>query len=246
MGEKRRTEMEIIDDPDFNYEGYQVVRGEYFSHTYEPCLTFADRKVYVNTACIRKMEEYDYIQMLVNPDEKKVAVRPCTEDEKDSFRWCSATERRSPKQISCKIFFAKVIALMGWDPNDRYRLVGKLKDTRLGQIFVYDLTSPEVFKRNVREDGKVTSSKIPNYPEDWKNQFGIPVREHQGSNLVSIFNDAAVFTLEKDPKEIKRGNAEHSTESESGVEKNEGTIEETTESGNEGCGNAEESAGSDS
>lgn len=48
-----KREMEIIEDDSFNYDGYQVVRGEFFSHLYEPCITFNNFKVYMNTACIK-------------------------------------------------------------------------------------------------------------------------------------------------------------------------------------------------
>ena len=87
----------VTEDDAFSYDGYQVVRGEFFAHTYEPSFTFNSSKVSVNTACIKKLPDTDFVQILVNPDEKKLAVRPCQEDEKDSFRWCSATAKRSPR-----------------------------------------------------------------------------------------------------------------------------------------------------
>ena len=74
-----KREMEIIEDDSFNYDGYQVVRGEFFSHLYEPCITFNNFKVYMNTACIKKLPETDYVQILVNQEKKKLAVRPCSE-----------------------------------------------------------------------------------------------------------------------------------------------------------------------
>lgn len=30
----------VTEDDDFSYDGYQVVRGEFFAHTYEPSFTF--------------------------------------------------------------------------------------------------------------------------------------------------------------------------------------------------------------
>lgn len=197
---EKTIEMEIIEDDGFSFEGFQVARGEFFAHTYEPSLTFADCKVYVNTACIRKLPEYSYIQILINPEQRKLAVRPCLEEEKDSFRWCSATAKRSPKQITCRIFFAKVFSLMGWNPDDRYKLLGKLIRARTETVFVFDLNSPEVYERKVSDDGKKKSSRTPNYPSNWQNQFGVPVTEHQGSLVINIFNDSAVFGMEKDPK----------------------------------------------
>ena len=65
----------VTEDDAFSYDGYQVVRGEFFAHTYEPSFTFNSSKVSVNTACIKKLPDTDFVQILVNPDEKKLAVR---------------------------------------------------------------------------------------------------------------------------------------------------------------------------
>lgn len=40
----------VTEDDAFSYDGYQVVRGEFFAHTYEPSFTFNSSKVSVNTA----------------------------------------------------------------------------------------------------------------------------------------------------------------------------------------------------
>ncbi len=220
MSDDKRIEMEIIEDDEFSLEGFQVARGEFFAHTYEPTLSFAGDKVYVNTACIRALPDYNYIQILVNPEIKKVAVRPCSEEERDSFRWCSATSKRSPKQITSWIFVAKVFALMKWDTGYRYRLLGKLIRRKGELLFVFDLSAPEAFKRTVSEDGKVHTSRTPNYPPDWQNQFGLPVTEHQGKLIVSMFKDAAVFALEKDPKKTETEGITNPAESEAGNDEN--------------------------
>ena len=81
------------EDEPFSYDGYQVVRGEFFAHIYEPSITFNNCKVNVNTACLNRLPAVSYVQFLVNPEDKKMVVRPCSEDEKDSFRWCSESTR---------------------------------------------------------------------------------------------------------------------------------------------------------
>ena len=40
---------DIIEDMDFSFDGYQVVRGEFFAHTFEPSFTFNNYK----EMCIR-------------------------------------------------------------------------------------------------------------------------------------------------------------------------------------------------
>jgi len=198
METKRRTpEIEIIEDDSFDFDGYQVVRGEFFSHIYEPSFTLNQNKVSVNMACIRKLPDVEYVQALVNPVTKKLAIRPCSEDVKDSFRWCSSGKKLAPKQITCRIFFGKVFALMDWNPNHRYKLLGKLIRSNGELLFSFDLNNPEIYERKVKEDGKQSTSRTPVYPEDWKNQFGLPVEEHQRNLQVNIFDGYTVFGIQE-------------------------------------------------
>lgn len=198
MSDTSTNTIEYIECEDFNFEGFQVVRGEFFAHIFEPSFSLCNYKCSVNTACIKKLPEFDYMQILVNPESKLLAVRPCREDEKDSFRWCSTTTRRTPKQVSCRIFYAKIMNLMNWDFNYRYKLLGKLIKSNNDFLYVFDLNSPQIFKRAVSEDGKIKASRYAVYPDDWKNQFGLPVMEHQNIVQVDTFNDHTVFSLASD------------------------------------------------
>lgn len=62
---------------EFNYEGYQVVRREFFAHINEPSVTFNNYKFYVNAACLNRFPKVDYVQVLVNQESKILAIRPC-------------------------------------------------------------------------------------------------------------------------------------------------------------------------
>lgn len=199
---KSAKTIEITEDEDFSYEGFQVVRGEFFSHIYEPTFTFNNYKVNVNTACVKKLPDVNYIQLLVNPIEKKLVVRPCGEDEKDSLRWSSRSEKkRAPKQITCKIFCAKIFSMMNWNPEYRYKLLGKLIKSANEYLFVFDLTTPEIFVKTSKEGEKAKISRKPTYPEEWKNQFGIPVEEHQNNLQINIFNGYTVFSVQNSREE---------------------------------------------
>lgn len=188
-------------DNSFSYDGYQVVRGEFFSHLYEPSVTFNNCKFYVNAACLKRMPDVDYVQILVNPEVKKLAVRPCTEDAKDSFLWCSKRSGKAkPKQITCRIFFAKIMELMGWNPAHRYKLLGKMIQSGEEKLFIFDLTATEVYQRIVLQNGKPRTSRTPVFPAEWQNQFGLPIEEHRKQLQVNIFNGYTVFGLtEKAP-----------------------------------------------
>lgn len=181
----------------FSYEGYQVVRGEFFAHTHEPAITFNNYKVSVNTACVKKLPDVEYVQILVNPEEQKLAVRPCHEDEKDSFLWCSAGSiARKPKQITCRVFFAKIMELMSWNSDYRYKLLGKLIHSRDEYLSIFDLTSPEIYHRVAKTGDAMIRSRAPVFPAEWQNQFGLPVEEHRKALQINIFNGYAVFGIQ--------------------------------------------------
>ena len=77
---RRIPDIEIIEDDTFSYDGFQVVRGEFFSHIYEPSFTLNQNKIAVNMACIRKLPDVEYVQVLVHPEEKMLIIMPCLEE----------------------------------------------------------------------------------------------------------------------------------------------------------------------
>ena len=187
---------EVIQNDTFSYDGYQVVRGEFFAHMHEPSITLNNCKVSLNTACLNRLPEVDYVQILVNPEDKKLAVRPCSEDEKDSFLWCTSKGiKRKPKQITCRIFFAKVVQLMEWNPDYRYKLLGKLIRSGEEYLFIFELTATEIYQRILREGDKPKTSRTPVFPAEWQNQFGLPIEEHRRLLQVNIFDGYTVFGI---------------------------------------------------
>ena len=190
----------------FSYDGYQVVRGEFFAHTFEPSITFNDNKVYVNMACLNQMPMVEYIQILINQQTKKLVIRPCREDEKDSFRWCSSTGRRRPKQITCRIFYAKLAEMLQWNPAYRYKILGKMVTANSEQLYIFDLTATEMYQRIRQESGRSGRSgnrRTPIFPAEWQDQFGLPGEEHRKQLKINIFDGYTVFGIKATTMECK-------------------------------------------
>ena len=190
---------EIIEDDDsFSLDKYQVVRREFFSHVFEPSITFSNYKIGLNSGCIKRLPQTDYIQFLVNRQTRKLAVRPCQESDLHSFQWCTNSGgKRKPRQVTGKMFFMKICALMGWNPDYRYKILGKLIRANGEYLFVFDLTSTEIYQRIAKEGEKPKTSKTPIFPAEWQDQFGIPYEEHRKSLQINIFDNYAVYGLKE-------------------------------------------------
>lgn len=202
---------EIEYDDNFDYTNFQVVRGEYFSHLKEPSIYFADMQFTANSAAVKKLPEADYVQILISPNDKKILVRAAREDDKDSFLWVSyrnKDHKRHPKKVTCKIFYAKLYDSMGWNPENKYKFLGKLIKSREELFFVFDLKSPEIFQRETTEGEKPKRSRIPAYNGDWKDQFGLPFEEHEKSLQIATFEDFVIFSLNDRKKETGKAEKE--------------------------------------
>ena len=105
--------------------------------------------------------------------------------------------------------FDKVITFIGWNSSYRYKLLGKLIRSDNELLFVFDLTTPEIYVRTAKNDGKIKTSRTPTYPAEWQNQFGVPVEEHQSNLQINMFDGYAVFGIsENTPPEEPKNPAE--------------------------------------
>lgn len=190
------TDEPIEEDDSFSLDKFQVVRREFFSHISEPSITFSNYKIGLNSACIKRLPQIDYIQFLVNRQTQKLAIRPCLESDLHSFQWCTNSGgKRKPRQVTGKIFFMKLFDMMGWNPNYRYKILGKLIRANGEYLFVFDLTSTEVYQRIIKEGAKPKTSRTPVFPAEWQDQFGVPYEEHRKSLQINIFDNYAVYGI---------------------------------------------------
>ena len=188
--EERAEAARIAEEAGFSFDGYQVVRREFFSHKYDPTLTIKGNSITFNNACISKLESVVYVQVLVNPITEKLVIRPCEEGARDAIRWCIAKEdKRKSRQITCGLFTAKLYEMMGWEALYRYKLQGTRISYRGEQLYVFDLTSTEIFLPTVKDPDSPNAKarrSAAMYPADWRDSFGIPVQEHDESMQVDL------------------------------------------------------------
>lgn len=203
----REEQIRTPEEPEnirINPDDFEVVRIEFLAHTKEPSFSFCDGKIGVNTACVRRMADVEYVQLLINAEEKKFAVRPAEKDDIFSYEWVTSRKgKRFPKQVTGRIFFMKVFDLMGWNPDYRYKIVGKLVRANGELLFLFDLNDRQIFERSLDEDGKRKTSRKPVFPVEWKDHFGIPFSEHRKALQVNLFDGYTVFSVKDQPGEKK-------------------------------------------
>lgn len=186
--DERMEAKRLMEEANFGFEGYQVVRREFMSHQFDPAMTIRGNSITFNNACISKLEDATYIQFLINPKKMKLVIRACSEGARDAVRWCITKEdKRKSRQITCGIFTAKLYEMMGWDSQYRYKLQG-MRITHQGEtLYLFDLKANEAYLPQSRdpETGKVKRAK-PILPAEWRDSFGMSVAEHDASTQVNL------------------------------------------------------------
>lgn len=85
---------------------------------------------------------------------------------------------------------------MGWNPNYRYKMLGKIIKTGMDYLILFDLNSTEVYQKIIKDGEKVKTSRSPQFPSEWKNQFGLPVEEHKKLLQINVFEGYTMFGIE--------------------------------------------------
>ena len=126
-GEQMQIEgVEMVEN--INLDDYEIVSAEFFAQVREPAFTINVNKITANAACVRLLPEADYVKILVNQKEKKLVLKPCDELDISGYKWARMKDgRRYASQRTGEPFVLIICKLMGWNPDYRYKILGKKK-----------------------------------------------------------------------------------------------------------------------
>ena len=176
---------------------HEIVRAEYFAHTNEPTIIFnpAQDFVYVNAVCLKRLPDMVYAQFLIFPSGKNLSLRFCPAGVQGAVRLRSAGKYANrARHIRCQEFMRKIIALMQWHRDYRYKLLGHIIKCNEETIISFDLDSYETFKPVDGVNNKI--SAVVSYPPGWDDRFGAKFEDHIHNPLVKIFTQDTEIHLD--------------------------------------------------
>jgi len=130
-------------------DGFQVVSAELFSHAFEPVVRFSRNAISFNSTCVSRLNRFcernglpamqrtEYVEILFNPVERMMAVRPCTPNHPNAIRW--ANEKGKGKGIGASAFCRILFSFLGWDENYSYRVPCAVRSKGDETVLFFDL-----------------------------------------------------------------------------------------------------------
>lgn len=133
--------------------GYSVVSSHWFSEPAKSAMTISKGKVRFNTACLKKFEHVEYVELLLNSVEKCIAIRPSTPDSPNAIRWGRLKDSKwivTPR--SCSGFINPLYNLMQWSMDCGYKLFGQCITNEGQSVLIFDLSDPEITRYELVEN----------------------------------------------------------------------------------------------
>lgn len=170
-----------------NMGGYQLVRAGYFPTHERPSMTISDGKLRFNTACLKKFEDVEYVELLLNTTKNCIAIRPCDKENPNAIHWGRLREKRWVVSTrSCRGFSQTLFDLMGWEGEGSYRFSGQFKCQGDEKLLLFELGEPIITKTveqivvpqepetDEEHEEIVIREKVRAFPESWTSSFGSP------------------------------------------------------------------------
>ena len=170
----------------FDLEGYQVVRSQFLQLRYEgPVINISNERISFNKFCAQKFDNVAYIQLLLHPVERRIAIRPCKKTDAHSIRWRPNPEKPAySKTLNCQHFGNALYSIMNWNPDFVYKIRGTWASRGMEQIIVFNLPNAVPATLLPSEDGDASKARrrVELCPEEWDGDFGEDFYEHALEN----------------------------------------------------------------
>ena len=176
-----------LEDGEFDLRNYEIARSQFFNISGKPFMTISHKEIMFSSKCLRKFDGNQYIEILISPDKRLIAVRPSEKGKKNSLRWAKYKDGSMiPRKISGVAFLGTIYEILGWNLSWNYRIQGTYYNHDNLPVLIFDMSDAEVLmresdnaKREDKENSLSASGKsVIAYPTEWIHDFGYNFYTH--------------------------------------------------------------------
>ena len=145
MQEEQENNAEVMNR--LNLSEYEVVRAQYFSTLQNPVMTISNGKLRFNASCLKKFEDVEYVELLLNSVDRCVAIRPCEKGNPNAIHWGRLKEGRwCASTLGCRGLAKTLFDIMEWEEGLKYRFRGQFVEQGDNKLMLFELDEPEMIK----------------------------------------------------------------------------------------------------
>ena len=131
----------------FDLTGYEVADFKLFSDQSVPAIMLHKDSIAFSVAGIREMNLKDnYVELLVHPLRKEIAVRPTAKENRCSIQWANGVRGyRSSRSVAAKAYIQTLYQIFGWEQDNNYKLYGRIYRDGQDAACIYAGTNASVY-----------------------------------------------------------------------------------------------------
>ena len=185
---------------DFDYRKFEIVRNQYVNNVNQVSITFTPDKVYFGTECFKKFGYVPYVELLINPTKKLLAVRNADNTKcRNAVKWFRYSKNKiNSRPIPGTAFLSTLYEILDWDLENKYKIIGQAKSRNDDSLLLFDLTETSILISQTSKT--VQNSVIPKYPlttngpkkdlvcypKKWGSSFGKQYYNQQANKLKTL------------------------------------------------------------
>ena len=132
-----------------NIPACRLIRSQEIEHRLAAQMTVSHKSIVFNTDCITRLPHTEYVEVLLHPSERLIAVRPTDLSNRNAIPW-------NGKCISSSALCPILYTLLGWNPVWKYKIMADCFVRGKEQVLIFNLSEPEFqFVETVTENEEI-------------------------------------------------------------------------------------------
>lgn len=151
-------------DGDFDLRNFEVADIKLFDERDIPSVLIQKDGIKFNMSCVKQMACGNYVELLVHPVQKRMAVRPAKEENRCAIRWATGGKTAcETRMIPGKAYIQTLFQMFGWSMAYKYKLYGCIYRDGNNSACIFTGTDPGVYvKKEELLSGIDASGKLLN------------------------------------------------------------------------------------
>lgn len=169
---------------DFDYRGFEIAREQFFDNSDKLSITFSSDSINFSVTCIKKLENTQFVEMLIHPLKKLLIIHAADSKNKNAVRWLKLNEKGeyASRPVSGAAYLKTIYELLGWSEDCKYRVRGIRKQNNDESLLIFNLEETELYLPKSRKPVTEPKIKVKSlvttgksdiaYPSAWADNFG--------------------------------------------------------------------------
>lgn len=199
-----------------NMTGFQIVRSDFFPSTEDLKMTISQGNLRFSTSCLRKFEDVEYVELLLNTVKNCIAIRPCSADCPNAIHWGRLREEKwIVSSVGSRGLSSTLFDMMNWEEEAKYRFKGQFISRGDDKLLLFQLDEPVVTRTETQvvvpdepetddeHEEIVMKETIRSYPASWLVSFGTPITFLTRVNRLEQAHYAGEWDVLRPAKEVE-------------------------------------------